>query len=176
MATIQPNISHYNLDTINEFRILNLHPDIIELAAKTIHECDLALTGNAKVRITQGLRTFGEQKVLFEQGRSKPGKIVTNAKAGESYHNFGIAVDTCLIIDNKEVSWDMVKDYDHDKLSDWKEVYNIFKANGWDAGADWHSFKDYPHYEKTFGFSVKQLLYKYNANDFIKGTTFVNLK
>lgn len=47
--------------------------------------------------LTGGLRTYAEQKALYAQGRTTPGKIVTKASAGQSYHNFGIAVDLVLI-------------------------------------------------------------------------------
>lgn len=40
-----------------------------------------------------GLRTFEEQTALYAQGRTKPGRIVTKAKPGESYHNYGLAFD-----------------------------------------------------------------------------------
>lgn len=40
-----------------------------------------------------GYRSVEEQNGLFAQGRTKPGKIVTNAKGGQSLHNFGCAVD-----------------------------------------------------------------------------------
>lgn len=42
-----------------------------------------------------GFRAYGEQMALWQQGRMAPGKVVTNAKGGESAHNFGIAVDLC---------------------------------------------------------------------------------
>lgn len=44
---------------------------------------------------TRGFATYGEQMSLWEQGRLRPGPIVTNAKGGESYHNFGLAIDFC---------------------------------------------------------------------------------
>ena len=40
-----------------------------------------------------GFRSFEEQLALFAQGRTKPGRIVTKAKPGESYHNYGLAFD-----------------------------------------------------------------------------------
>jgi len=43
--------------------------------------------------IYTGLRTMEEQAALFAIGRSKPGKIVTKARPGESYHNYGMAFD-----------------------------------------------------------------------------------
>lgn len=41
-------------------------------------------------------RTFAAQDALYAQGRTKPGKIVTNAKGGQSAHNYGMATDWCL--------------------------------------------------------------------------------
>ncbi len=40
-----------------------------------------------------GYRSYAEQSILHSQGRTMPGNIVTNAKAGQSAHNFGIAAD-----------------------------------------------------------------------------------
>jgi peptidoglycan LD-endopeptidase CwlK len=113
-----------------------------------IQDCDAALTGKAKVRITQGLRTFAEQDALYAIGRSKPGKIVTRAKSGQSVHNFGFAVDICLIIDNKIASWDTAKDWDNDQTADWYECVKIFAKYGWEWGGNWKTFKDLPHFDK----------------------------
>jgi len=40
-----------------------------------------------------GRRTMEEQAALYSLGRSAPGRIVTKARAGESYHNYGLAFD-----------------------------------------------------------------------------------
>ena len=53
------------------------------------------------VEVVQGLRTFAEQDALFAQGRSKKGQIVTNAKGGQSNHNYGLAVDLCPFVNGK---------------------------------------------------------------------------
>ena len=45
------------------------------------------------INVIGGLRTYEEQNELFAQGRTKPGRIVTNARGGFSNHNFGIALD-----------------------------------------------------------------------------------
>jgi peptidoglycan L-alanyl-D-glutamate endopeptidase CwlK len=45
------------------------------------------------ITVIFGVRTVAEQDALYAQGRTKPGKIVTNAKGGQSAHNFGLAVD-----------------------------------------------------------------------------------
>lgn len=136
------------MDKYTKQRISFLHPTVKEEVTKIIEECDLALTGKAKIRITQGLRTFEEQDALYAQGRTKPGKKVTNAKAGQSIHNYGFAVDICLVIDGKTAAWDTVKDWDNDKVADWYECVKIFAKHGWEWGGNWKTFKDLPHFEK----------------------------
>lgn len=117
------------MDTPTQNRIAKLHPTIRTEATKIIQKCDKALTGRAKVRITQGLRTFKEQEKLYALGRTKVnpvgktskkpiGNKVTNAKAGQSIHNYGFAIDICLIIDGKTASWETAKDWDNDLTAD----------------------------------------------------------
>jgi peptidoglycan L-alanyl-D-glutamate endopeptidase CwlK len=146
------------MDAISFARLEKLHPNLREEAIELFKKAEAALLGRARPRITFTLRTMAEQQALYDQGRTKPGPIVTNAKPGTSYHNWGLALDFCLILDGKEVSWDTIKDYDGDKKSDWMEVVNIFKAAGWEWGGDWKSLKDYPHLQKTLGLHWSQLL------------------
>jgi len=153
------------MDQITKQRITLLHPSIREEVTALVLKADAALTGNAKMRIVQGLRTFEEQNALYAQ-RPK----VTNAKGGQSYHNYGLAIDFCLIIDGKVVSWDTKKDFDNDRIADWEEVIKIFEAAGWKSG---RAFNDLPHFEKS-SLHWKDLLKKYQANDFIPGTKYIN--
>jgi peptidoglycan L-alanyl-D-glutamate endopeptidase CwlK len=143
-------------------RIESLHP-LLRAEAKTLYkEICLALTGKAICRFAYTLRTWAEQDALYAQGRTKPGNIVTKAKAGESFHNYGLAVDIVLLIDkdgngsHETASWDEKTDFDGDHQSDWMEVVGIFKKYGWEWGGDWH-FKDSPHFQKTFGNSIANL-------------------
>lgn len=163
------------MDKPTEDRIALLHPKVKDEVTKIINEANSLLTQHSQVRIVQGLRTIDEQNALYAQGRTKPGKKVTNAKGGQSYHNYGLAIDFCLLINDKEISWSLTEDRDNDKQADWFEVINTFKKYGWSSGADWKSFKDYPHLEKTFGNSMSQLLTKYNKKDFIKDIKYVNI-
>lgn len=164
------------MDKIAEQRIAQLHPAIRQEVSTIIDEANNLLTGKAQVRIAQGLRTIEEQNELYAQGRTNKGtKIVTNAKGGSSYHNYGLAVDIVLIIDQKEASWDTLKDYDDDKVADWMEVVAVFKKYGYKWGGDFVSIKDKPHFEKSFGSSTSQLLAKHNKKDFIPDTQYINL-
>ncbi|MGR0372021.1 M15 family metallopeptidase [Listeria monocytogenes] len=91
--------------------------------------------------VAQGYRSTAEQNALYAQGRTKPGAIVTNAKGGQSNHNYGVAVDLCLYTnDGKDVIWEST-------TSRWKKVVAAMKAEGFKWGGDWKSFKDYPHFE-----------------------------
>jgi peptidoglycan L-alanyl-D-glutamate endopeptidase CwlK len=155
------------LDKPTQNIINKVHPKLRQELTKIIEEIQTTLTGNAKIRLTQGLRTIAYQDSLYAQGRTAKGAIVTNAKGGQSNHNYGLAVDFCLIIDGKTMSYNEVKDYDSDKVADWIEVVKIFKKYGWFWGGDFKSIKDSPHFEKTFGHPWRTLLAKYNAGEVI---------
>ncbi|TXI15748.1 MAG: M15 family peptidase [Pedobacter sp.] len=140
------------LDNLTLARIEILHPKL-RLEAKDIYlQICRCLTGRAQVRFSQTFRTIAEQNALYAQGRTTPGKIVTWAEGGRSYHNYGLAIDICLILDGKTVNWDTLKDYDGDGLSDWMECVKIFEKQGWEWGGRWQKGKtDMPHFQKTFG-------------------------
>jgi peptidoglycan L-alanyl-D-glutamate endopeptidase CwlK len=169
------------MDKVSLDRIELLHPSVRKEAGEIYQKITQALTGRASCRLAYTLRTFKEQDELYAKGRTKlfdsKGKrlgVVTNAKGGQSYHNYGLAIDICLIIDGKVASWDWQKDFDNDKVADWMEVVNIFKSYGWEWGGDW-KFIDRPHFQKTFGLSTKELLKRHNNKNFILGTTYVNI-
>ncbi|MGI9215155.1 MAG: M15 family metallopeptidase [Gammaproteobacteria bacterium] len=155
-------------DQITLERIKLIHPKLRDELNAIYDEICAALTGKAMCRFAYTLRTFAEQDVLYAQGRSKPGNKVTNAKGGQSYHNYGMAVDIVLLVDKdgngtfEEASWDTKTDFDKDGKSDWQEVVSIFKRYGWTWGGDW-KFVDAPHFEKPMGKSVMELLALYNA-------------
>jgi peptidoglycan L-alanyl-D-glutamate endopeptidase CwlK len=146
-----------NKDIITLQRMLTIHPKLRNELALIYDEICKALEGRAMCRFSQVLRTIDEQDALYAQGRTKPGKIVTNAKGGQSYHCYGLAVDIVLIIDGKTASWDMNTDFDGDKKADWMEVVAIFKKYGWEWGGEFKSFRDNPHFQRTFGKSIAQL-------------------
>ncbi len=170
-------------DSVTLQRIQLLHPKLkneVEQMYRT--QIVPALTGRAFCRFAYTLRTFAEQDALYAQGRTKlfdsNGNrlgVVTKAKGGQSIHNYGLALDIVLIKDNKTASWEDNVDFDKDGKADWMEVVNILKANGWEWGGDWKSFKDKPHFQKTFGYTWQQLLAKYQAKDFIPGTNYVRI-
>lgn len=143
-----------------------LHPKLRDIAIKAYNEAVQATPAGVHPIITQGYRTFAESDKLYQQGRTTPGEIVSNAKAGQSWHNYGLAVDIGLIINGKQ-SWKVDQN--------WMTVVNIFKEHSFTWGGDWKGFKDYPHLEMKFGHTLSELLAKHNASDFIPGTQYVNI-
>lgn len=143
-------------------RIALLHPKLRAEATQIYTEICEALKGRAICRFAYTLRTFAEQDALFAQGRTKPGAKVTNARGGQSYHNYGLAVDIVLLKDTngdgtfETASWETNVDFDGDGVADWIEVVQIFKRYGWEWGGDW-KFTDKPHFQKTLGYSISTL-------------------
>ena len=144
-------------DRLTLTRICTAHPAVRQQLLSIYEEICQRLTGRAQCRFTEVIRSPQRQDELYAQGRSKPGKIVTNAKAWESAHNFALAVDYCLLIDGKEASWNTVLDYDKDGIADWTEVANVFKEHGWAWAGDWKKFREYAHVECLFGIPLSTL-------------------
>ncbi|PFN99615.1 peptidase M15 [Bacillus sp. AFS076308] len=109
------------------------------------------------VVITDSFRSAEDQDKLYEQGRTTDGNIVTNAKGGESYHNYGLAIDFALETPSGDVVWDREYDRNGNAKADWAEVVKMAKALGFEWGGDWKGFKDYPHLEMNFGLTIADL-------------------
>lgn len=151
-------------DQITLDRINLLHPKLREDAMDAYNEICNALSGGAICRFSYTLRTFAEQDALYAQGRTKPGAKVTNARGGQSYHNYGLAIDIVLLVNNgKDALWDNKKDFDKDGQADWMEIVAILKRYGFEWGGDW-KFTDTPHFQKTFGKSINELLDLHKKN------------
>ncbi|MET3574208.1 M15 family metallopeptidase [Bhargavaea ullalensis] len=131
-----------------------LHPAVEEKAAELIR---LASDKGIDVVITDGYRSDEEQERLYAQGRTASGQVVTHARAGGSYHNFGLAVDYALRTPDGRIIWDIGWDGNQNGKSDWMETAEIAKSLGFAWGGDWNGFKDYPHLEMTFGLSLREL-------------------
>lgn len=100
------------------------------------------------MRSTSGFRTLAEQDKLYEQGRAHPGRIVTNARAWESAHNYGLAVDLCF----------RGKDpYAEKNPKLWDTVGILCEKFGLEWGANWKSFPEKPHVQLLYGFTIKEL-------------------
>ncbi len=130
-------------------RLKKVHPELAKRVKQVINA--LALKGET-IEVVQGYRTFAEQDELYKQGRSKPGQVVTNAKGGQSNHNYGLAVDLCPFVNGKP-QW-----------SDKQGFIRIgaeAEKRGPEWGGDWKKMIDKPHVQLP-GLTVNQCfaLYK----------------
>ncbi|RAW16231.1 M15 family peptidase [Paenibacillus taichungensis] len=134
--------------------ITELHPVVAESEKLLVRK---AARRGIEVVITHDFRSIDEQDALYNQGRSIAGNIVTNAKGGESYHNYGLAIDFALRTPEGDVVWDMERDDNGNGKADWLEVVDLAKELGFTWGGDWANFPDYPHLQMDFGLSINDL-------------------
>lgn len=117
-------------------RSLNdLHP---LFRPKALEFEEAARAAGLDVLIYCTLRPIAEQNELYAQGRTRPGKVVTNARGGQSAHNFGLAFDGAPLIGGK-IAWD---DHPH-----WDMYGQVAASVGLDWAGNWKTFKEMPHVE-----------------------------
>ena len=126
--------------------IEDLHPKLQELANEFLKAC---AAKNFPVKIYFTFRSNAEQDALYAQGRTVPGKIVTNAKGGESYHNYGLAFDAAPLNEDLTIDWSGGINYEI--------MGRIGELVGLEWGGKWKSFVDKPHMQYTFGLSIQEL-------------------
>lgn len=137
--------------------LVGMHPFVKKKAEELLVNANNRLKHH-KMILTQAHRTNKQQDEIYAQGRTRPGDIVTNAKGGQSTHNYGLAIDFALLTpDGKKAVWDTYSDFDKDGKPDWSEVVEEAKKLGFTWGGDWKSFVDKPHLEMTAGLTIKDL-------------------
>jgi len=134
-------------DEITINRIKLLHPNYRQQIKLWYLEINRKLPKGVRLRFTHTYRSIEEQNKLYNQ-RPK----VTNAKGGQSIHNFGLAFDIVIMKKNENGFWTI--DWKVDKY--WLQVAEFFKSKGFVWGGDWKTFKDYPHFEVK-GYTWQQL-------------------
>lgn len=168
------------LDKITLSRIDQLHPKIRKEVRKLYEKINEGLLGKGvRLRFSQGYRTAAEQDSLYNK-RPK----VTNAKAWQSVHNYGLAFDIVILYDKdgdgtfEEASWDMKRDGDGDGLADWYEITNELLANGFQNGFISNGKKwDFPHFQKDFGLGWREMKAKIDSGDYTteNGIKYINI-
>lgn len=118
-------------------RLDSLEPTFREKVIELLHRTEEA-TGR-DWSISDGRRTISQQNALYAQGRTKPGKVVTNAKGGQSAHNFGLAADLWPL-KNRDFDWSA-------NQSVFKIMADIAQEMGLTAGFYFKSIHDAPHVE-----------------------------
>lgn len=143
------------LDWFREVPVITkLHPVVAANKDKLVAQSERI---GIDVIITDGFRSSAEQNALYRKGRSDEGTVVTQVRGGQSYHNYGLAIDFALRIPGGEVIWDLEYDGNGNGKSDWMEVVSMAKRLGFTWGGDWEGFPDYPHLQMDFGYSIGEL-------------------
>jgi peptidoglycan L-alanyl-D-glutamate endopeptidase CwlK len=130
-------------------RLSDLNPKVQILAEGWLRECrDL----NLDILVTCTLRTNADQDRLYQQGRTNPGSIVTYARAGQSYHNYGLALDFVPLVEGKPTWKTSGRD-----LELWTLAGELAEEHGFEWAGRWTRFREYPHIQVTFGLTITDL-------------------
>ena len=125
---------------INSRDIKELHPKVASLCLALIRQCEQA---GIDLLITSTYRDTASQNALYAQGRTTSGKKVTNAKAGQSFHNYRVAFDFVPIVNGK-AQWND------------KELFNRVGIIGENLGLTWSGrwvkFPELVHFQLNNGF------------------------
>lgn len=124
-------------------KLTDLHPQMQPMVTRFLAN---ARAAGIDLLVTCTYRSNEEQAALYAIGRTKPGRIVTNAKPGRSTHNntldgkpAALAVDVVPLRDGKPV-W---------SASDpvWKRVGEIGEKVGLEWAGRWTTFREFPHFQ-----------------------------
>jgi peptidoglycan L-alanyl-D-glutamate endopeptidase CwlK len=149
------------MDQLTIDRIATAHPKIREELKNYYIECNNKLPKGVRLRFAYVYRSVEEQNKLYAQ-RPK----VTNAKGGQSIHNYSLAFDYVIMLDKdnngtfETIEWSLASPYH-------KVVVDYFKSKGYEWGGDW-KFKDAPHFQKAFGLTWQSLKRKLDTGDSFK--------
>jgi peptidoglycan L-alanyl-D-glutamate endopeptidase CwlK len=130
---------------INSRKIDDLHPRVAALCHRFIENCAAA---GIDVIITSTYRDFESQDALYAQGRTKAGPSVTNARAGQSFHNFRVAFDFVPIVNGKA---------DWNNTMTFRKCGQIAEALGLEWAGRWRTFKELAHCQYTGGLTLADL-------------------
>lgn len=128
----------------------DLTPEVEDKCRAHIAACQDA---GIDLLITCTLRTWPEQAALYAQGRTLPGNIVTNAKAGDSAHNYGVAYD-CVPLRNGKAVWGTTGE--DGEL--WNKVGELGESVGLEWSGRWTGkLREMAHFQDLGGKTIADL-------------------
>ena len=130
---------------INSRKIEDLLPEVAEKIKAFIELCR---KNGVDIIITSTYRDNESQTALYNQGRTTPGAKVTNAKAGESYHNYRCAADFAPVVNGK-INWN--------DTATFTKCGKLAEQCGLEWAGRWTSFPELAHVQFTGGLSIKDL-------------------
>jgi len=135
-------------DSVSERCLHSLNLKAQESARRCLR---VILDAGISARIISGTRTYVEQNALYKKGRfGFPGAVVTNARGGQSSHNFGIAWDIG-IFQNGQYRGDSPL---YDQAAEAALAAGI---DGLEWGGNWKGFRDLPHFQLATGLTLVEL-------------------
>jgi peptidoglycan LD-endopeptidase CwlK len=138
------------VEQISSRSLADLHPAVAEKAKKLIALCKAE---GIDLLVTSTYRSMDEQADLYAQGRTKPGKKVTNAKPGASLHNHALAFDVVPLVSGKPV-WNNTL---------WPRIGSLGESLGLTWGGRFQTFKDFPHFQFTAGLTLAEIKRHHSA-------------
>lgn len=135
-------------DSRSEGIIMTLLPRVRPFARALIEK---AANQGIIIKVTSGTRSFAEQDDLFAQGRTKPGKKVTNARGGFSNHNFGIAFDVTIFTGSSDPEKAKTPVFESPI---YKAVGALGTELGLEWGGNWKTIVDEPHFQLRPGWAA----------------------
>lgn len=115
-------------------------------ALNHIHACKAI---GIELLVTSTYRDNASQNALYAQGRSAPGTIVTNARGGQSLHNYRVAYDVVPLRNGKPIWGTRGADRDI-----WQKVGELGEAQGLEWAGRWERFREYPHFQYLGGLTL----------------------
>lgn len=132
---------------INSRNPKDLLPIVGGKALALVHAC---AEQGIDLLITSTYRDHEAQNALYAQGRTTKGHIVTNAKGGQSYHNWRCAFDVVPLRNGKPV-WDS-----SDPV--WRQIGELGESLGLEWAGRWTGrLKETAHFQYTGGLTLAQL-------------------
>ena len=132
------------IDSRSAANIATLTPYAQTKAREWLLKC---LEAGINVKIITGIRTYKEQDELFAQGRTAPGRKVTNAPAGYSWHNFGVGWDFVVFDAKGQPQWESPL---------MEKCGKIAESLGHEWGGRWTSPQDTPHVTVKMGCTLAE--------------------
>jgi peptidoglycan L-alanyl-D-glutamate endopeptidase CwlK len=124
--------------------------DLIPQAKERVeHFLSLCKDEGIDLLVTSTYRDNESQQALYEQGRTTAGKVVTNAKAGDSWHNWRCAVDVVPMVNGKP-NWDGLHPV-------WNRIGELGEQAGLEWAGRWRTFKELAHFQYTGGLTLTDL-------------------
>lgn len=145
------------MDAITQARCGELYPEFARIWLLCDQQAAVILAPlGITIRMDQGLRNWPQQSILWQLGRNPDGSyidpvhetgVVTHAKAGESWHNYGLAGDFVPMLNGVPI-WDRT-------TIGYSTFIRIAESNGLTSGSCWQGDKkDFPHLQLTGNFPV----------------------